>query len=126
MEHTTITSDIAASGLISSSKVEGTAVFNVECEKSGPADGLMTCKQSGHVAYAVMSFGGFLGLGEKRHPVPWGSLNYDRSKDGYVVSLSRDEPEAAPKLNPGEYDQLGERAYEETVCTHCKAEPCWL
>jgi hypothetical protein len=61
----------------------------------------MTCKQSGHVAYTVMSSGGFPGLGEKRHSVPWGSPNYDKSKDGYVVSLSRDEPEAAPNLNPG-------------------------
>jgi hypothetical protein len=86
------TSDTAASGLISSSKVEGSAVFCVKGEKLGSADDLMTCKQSGHVAYAVMSFGGFPGLGEKRHPLPWGSMNYDKSKDGYVVSLSRAEP----------------------------------
>jgi hypothetical protein len=64
------TNEIAASGLISSSKVEGTAVFNVEGEKLGSVDCLMIDKQSGQVAYAVMSFGGFLGLGEKRHPVP--------------------------------------------------------
>jgi sporulation protein YlmC with PRC-barrel domain len=120
------TSDIAASGLISSSKVEGTAVFNVEGEKLGSVDCLMIDKQSGQVAYAVMSFGGFLGLGEKRHPVPWGSMKYDKSKDGYVVSLSKDELEAAPNLNPGEYGQLGDRAYEETVYTHYKAEPYWL
>ena len=53
-------------------------------------------------------------------------MNHDRSRDGCVVSLSMDEPEAAQNLNPGEYGQLGERACEETVCTHCKAEPYWL
>jgi len=96
------TSDTAASGLISSSKVEGLAVFCVKGEKLCSAQCLMTCKQSGHVAYAVMSFGGFLGYGEKRYPVPWGLMNYDNSKDGYVVSLSGDELEAAPNLSPGE------------------------
>jgi len=96
------TSDTAASGLISSSKVEGLAVFCVKGEKLGSAQCLMTCKQSGHVAYAVMSFGGFLGHGVKRYPVPWGLMNYDNSKDGYVVSLSGDELEAAPNLSPGE------------------------
>jgi hypothetical protein len=69
MEHTMTTSDTAASWLISSSKVEGSAVFCVKAEKLCSVECLMTCKQSGHVAYAVMSFGGFLGLGEKRHPV---------------------------------------------------------
>lgn len=42
-------------------------------------------------------------------------MNHDRSRDGYVVSLPRDEPEAAPNLNSGEYGQLGERACEATV-----------
>ena len=55
--------DTAASGRVSSGEVEG--------EKPGSAGCLMTCKQSGHVAYAVMSFGGFPGLGEKRHTVSW-------------------------------------------------------
>jgi hypothetical protein len=53
-------------------------------------------------------------------------MNYDTSKDGYVVSLSKDELEAAPNLNPGDYGQLGDRAYEETIYTHYKAEPYWL
>lgn len=96
------TSDTAASGLISSSKVEGSAVFCVKGEKLCSAQCLMTCKQSGHVAYAVISFGGFLGHGVKRYPVPWGLMSHDNSKDGYVVSLSGDELEAAPNLSPGE------------------------
>ncbi len=119
-------SDAISQSLISSSKVEGTAVYNVEGEKLGTVDCVMIDKQSGQVAYAVMSFGGFLGLGEKRHPVPWQSMYFDKSKEGYVVSLSRDELEVAPNLNPGEYGQLGDRAYEETVYTHYKAEPYWL
>lgn len=122
----TTPSDIIAQKLVSSSKVQGTAVYNVGGEKLGTVDCVMINKHSGQVAYAVMSFGGFLGLGEKRHPVPWQSLNYDTSKDGYVVSLSRNDLEGAPSLDPGEFGQLGERAYEEMVYTHYKAEPYWL
>ncbi len=116
----------SSSGLISTSRVEGTAVFNADGEKLGTVECLMIDKTSGQVAYAVMAFGGFLGLGEKRHPMPWESMKYDREMDGYVVSLSKEELTAAPNLNPGEYGQLGDREYEETIYTHYKAEPYWL
>jgi len=94
----TTPSEITARGPVSSSKVQGTA------------DCVAIDKQSGHVACAVMSVGGFLSRGKKRHTVPWQSLKDDTSKDGYVVSLSRDELEGEPNLNSGEYGQLGDRA----------------
>jgi sporulation protein YlmC with PRC-barrel domain len=122
----TATLETNSRGLISSSKIEGTAVYNVDGEKLGTVECLMIDRAQGSVAYAVMSFGGFLGLGEKRHPVPWQSMTFDTSKEGYVVSLSKDELKAAPNLDPGEYGQLGERDYEEMVFTHYKAEPYWL
>src|SRR4051812_47349239 len=68
--------------LISSDKVEGTAVYNWAGEKLGSVYNLMIDKRSGHVAYAVMSFGGFLGMGSDYHPLPWDQLSYDRSKAG--------------------------------------------
>ncbi len=122
----TIALETTSRRLISSSKVEGTAVYNADGEKLGTVECLMIHKEKGSVAYAVMSFGGFLGLGEKRHPVPWQSMVYDTTKEGYVVNLSKDELKAAPNLDPGEYGQLGERDYEEMVFTHYKAEPYWL
>ena len=112
--------------LINSNKVEGTAVFNVQGERLGSIDCVMIDKQKGQVAYAVMAFGGFLGLGEKRHPVPWASMTYDTSKDGYVIPLSKEELKAAPTLDPDEYGQLGDPDYDATIYTHYKAEPYWL
>jgi sporulation protein YlmC with PRC-barrel domain len=61
-------------GLISSDKVEGTAVYNRQGEKLGSIHSVMIDKSSGKVAYAVMSFGGFLGIGDRYHPLPWNAV----------------------------------------------------
>lgn len=82
--------------LISSDKVTDTTVYNRNGETLGSIYGLMIDKISGRVAYAVMSFGGFLGIGERYHPLPWGTLTYDPARGGYVVDLSRDQLEDAP------------------------------
>ena len=83
--------------VISSDRVEGTAVYNTAGEKLGSIDDLMIDKYSGQVRYAVMEFGGFLGMGTDRYPLPWTVLKYDTSKDGYVVPLDKDKLEGAPR-----------------------------
>ncbi len=92
------------STLISSERVAGTEVYNPAGEHLGEIQEVMIDKQSGKVSYAVMSFGGFLGIGNKVHPLPWDSFHYDVDKGGYVVSLSRDQLEGAPTYEPGQDD----------------------
>lgn len=75
--------------LISSAKVEGTAVFGLEGEKLGTIDHFMVGKRDGRVRYAVMSFGGLFGLGENYHPLPWDQLTYDEDKGGYRVGIDK-------------------------------------
>lgn len=87
--------------LISSDKVDGTAVYATDGEKLGHIDHLMIGKRNGRVEYAVMSFGGFLGIGESYHPIPWDALDYDTDKDGYVVAIDKDKLETAPHYFPG-------------------------
>jgi len=82
--------------LIASDKVEGTAVYNRAGESLGSVYTVMIDKYSGQVAYAVMSFGGFLGIGERYHPLPWKALTYDTGLGGYVVDVSREQLERAP------------------------------
>lgn len=82
--------------LISSDKVEGTQVYSADGEKIGSIDHLMIGKRSGRVEYAVMSFGGFLGMGESYHPLPWDTLDYDTDKDGYVVDIDKNRLKEAP------------------------------
>jgi len=88
------------SRLISADKVEGTAVYNPADEKIGKIENIMIDKQSGKVAYAVMSFGGFLGIGDKHYPLPWSMLNYDTRRGGYVVNLDKKVLEGAPSYGP--------------------------
>ena len=101
--------------LISADKVVGTAVYNRQGEHLGSVYGLMLNKQKGHVAYAVMSFGGFLGIGESYHPLPWEVLTYDTRQDGYVIDLERRVLEAAPSFtrsNEPDWDTYGKTVDE--------------
>lgn len=93
--------------LIMSSRVTGTAVFNPAGERIGHIEDLSIHKVSGQVIYAVMSFGGFLGIGERFHPTPWSMLEYDVERNGYVVPLDKAALEAAPSLDRAELESLG-------------------
>jgi PRC-barrel domain len=88
--------------LISSSKVEGTAVYDRQGERLGTVSSFMVDKFTGQVAYAVMSFGGFLGMGQSCHPLPWKALTYDTGKGGYVVDLDKETLKAGPSYAAGQ------------------------
>ncbi|MEO8560332.1 MAG: PRC-barrel domain-containing protein, partial [Rhodospirillales bacterium] len=100
MDGTTRTVDkMTPNRLISADRVEGTAVYNRKGEKLGSIENVMIDKYSGHVAYAIMSFGGFLGIGDKQHPLPWSVLDYVPDQGGYVVDLDRDQLMKAPQID---------------------------
>jgi len=82
--------------LIASNKVEGTAVYDRQGNTLGEVQNFMVGKRSGRVAYAVMSFGGLLGVGASYYTLPWSSLDYDTEKGGYVVDLDKDRLAQAP------------------------------
>ncbi len=88
---------IETSSLIASDMVEGTSVFNRDDEKIGHIHNFMVNKHSGQVEYAVMSFGGFLGMGEDHYPIPWKKLKYVVARHGFVVDISKEKLAAAPK-----------------------------
>jgi sporulation protein YlmC with PRC-barrel domain len=112
--------------LISASKVEGTAVYNSKGEKLGTVETVMIDKLSGKVAYAVMSFGGFLGLGDKHHPLPWNVLKYDTGQDGYLVNLDKETLEKAPSFGPQETAQWGDDGWNRKVHEYYNATPYWV
>jgi hypothetical protein len=70
--------------LIGSDKVEGTAVYGANDTKIGSIERVMIDKMTGKVSYAVLSFGGFLGIGDDHYPLPWQSLKYDTNLGGYI------------------------------------------
>ena len=103
------------SPVISSDKVEGTPVYNGNGDKLGSIDDLMIDKRSGQVRYAVLEFGGFLGMGTDRYPLPWSMLKYDTKLDGYVVPVDKSQLEKAPRYSetetPEYSDEYGRKVY---------------
>jgi hypothetical protein len=91
--------DRETGNLIGSDKVEGTAVYGAENQKIGSIQRVMIDKQSGKVSYAVLSFGGFLGIGDDYYPLPWQSLKYDTSLGGYRTGITENQLKGAPKYN---------------------------
>src|SRR3954469_20295046 len=88
--------------LIASNKVEGTAVYNRQGERLGEVYNFMVNKRSGQAAYAVLSFGGLLGMGGTYYPLPWNALTYDTNQGGYVVDIDKDRLSNAPSYRSGE------------------------
>ena len=107
-------STTTASAVISSDHVEGTKVYNTRGDKLGSIDDLMIDKVSGQVRYAVLEFGGFLGMGTERYPLPWNMLKYDTAKEGYNVPLNKNHQENATRY-PSEQRPDYDDAYGRRV-----------
>jgi hypothetical protein len=108
--------------LISSNDVDGTDVYGADRNKIGAIDHLMIEKSSGRVAYAVMSFGGFLGLGESHYPLPWNALRYDVELDGYITGVTEDQVKNAPRYEERSY---ANRDWETRTHDHYRAPYYW-
>ena len=106
-----------ANPVISSKKVEGTTVYNAAGDKLGSIDDLVIDKSSGLVRYVALEFGGFLGIGTERYPLPWAKLSYNTELDGYVVPVSKEELEGAPNYPVGQAPDYSEE-YGRRVYSH--------
>jgi hypothetical protein len=108
--------------LISSQDVEGVSVYGPGDTKVGEIDHLIIDKRSGRVTYAVMSFGGFLGLGHSHYPIPWAALKYDPSVQGFRTGVTEAQLRNAPEFTD---DAWGDRSWEEKTHQHYGATPYW-
>ena len=125
----TVNADLTAretASLIAADKVDGTDVRNPQGESLGTIERVMLDKVSGKVAYAVMRFGGFLGVGADRHPIPWNLLRYDTGVGGYVLNLSSSQLQGAPRLDD-DFDRgsFSDREWREPLYRHYGATPYW-
>ena len=87
--------------LIGAHKVEGANVYDRTGRHLGAIHTIMVDKVSGQVAYVVLAFGGFLGLGETHHPLPWNALSYSTDLGGYVVDIEPGVLAGAPTQGVG-------------------------
>jgi PRC-barrel domain len=111
--------------LIGSDKVQGTPVYRSNGERGGTIDRVMIDKLSGKVAYAVMSFGGFMGIGEDYYPLPWSLLTYNERLDGYEVNVSEQQLKGAPKYSKHDTWDWSDRARDRKVYAYYDVTPFW-
>ena len=109
--------------LIASDRVSGTDVYDAHGDKIGYVERFFIEKVSGRAVYALMSFGGFLGVGEDHYPIPWGRLRYDTVLGGYRVDLTEKDLEDAPKWIDGE--PIVDSAWDARVHAHYGVPPWW-
>ena len=112
--------------LIGSDKVEGTNVYRSNGDKIGEIERVMIDKMTGKVAYAVMSFGGFLGIGEDYYPVPWSLLKYNERLGGYEVNITDQQLSGAPKYGANENWDWSDRNRSQKVFDYYKVPYYWL
>jgi sporulation protein YlmC with PRC-barrel domain len=110
--------------LIASDKVEGTAVRNSAGDKVGTIERVMIDKRSGKVAYAVMTFGGFLGMGQDYVTLPWHVLRYSEDLDAYELNVTADQLRGAPRFG-GTWDNDISRDWERDIHSYYGVDPYW-
>jgi len=109
--------------LISAEKVRGTNLYNRAGDDLGSVENVMIDKPSGKVAYAVIAFGGFLGMGQERRALPWSVLHYDTNLGGYVSDAADDVLRSTPDF---EDDDYGDRVWGTRLHEHFGVPPYWL
>ena len=120
-----MTTQAGHTSAIRASKVIGTNVYNGAGEKIGKVEDVVLDKQSNNIMFAVVGFGGFLGINEKFHPLPWSTLDYQKGKEGYIVNLTKEQLQSAPA---DEIDQLTKNdgdGLRDSVYDYYKAPRYW-
>ena len=109
---------------IRAKKVIGTAVKDKSGSKIGVIEDVVLDKESNNIMFAVVGFGGFLGMNEKYHPVPWETLDYDETEGAYLVNYSKAQLEAAPA---GSIEELtrDDGGFRERTYEYYKAPRTW-
>ena len=110
------------SPMISSKDIAGTAVYGKDRSVVGNIDHLIIRKETGEVVFAVMNFGGFLGLGTGQYPIPWKKLEFDIAWDGYVTDLIEEDVKNAPEPPSDWYTN---RQWEANAFAHYQVPVYW-
>jgi hypothetical protein len=109
---------IGPNRVIAASRVQGTAVTNPAHENLGSIRDVVLDKYEGAVRYAVLEFGGFLGLGSKLFALPWELLKYDARENAYVLNVPKDVLKAAPGFNSDDWPDMGAVEFDDSLRRH--------
>jgi len=113
------------SSVLSSNDIIGTKVRNLEGENIGHIEELVLDMNSGTIRYAVLSFGGFLGIGDKMFAVPWKSLGYSDAEDMFILDAHKDRLKNAPGFDKDHWPSFTDTKYGATVHEYYGVPPWW-
>lgn len=111
--------------VLSASTLAGDDVRNVAGEDLGKIDEIMIDIPSGRIAYAVLSFGGFLGLGDKLFAVPWSALKVDEDEKCFILNVDRRTIEQAPGFNKDNWPDMSDQTFGAEISAYYRVEPYW-
>jgi sporulation protein YlmC with PRC-barrel domain len=111
---------------IQASRVIGTDVYNTEGQHIGTIEDVMLDKTTNSIMFAVIGFGGFLGIGEKYHAIPWSTLDYEPHRGGYVVPFTREQLKAAPVHDINELTGADGYKARDASYSYYKVRPYWV
>lgn len=111
---------------IRASRVIGTDVYSMTGDKIGEIEDVMLNKLDNQIMFAIVGFGGFLGMGEKFHAIPWASLDYEKDKGGYVVPFTEKQLKDAPAHSLNELTENDGEAARDSAFDYYKVERYWV
>ena len=111
--------------VLSAATLAGDAVRNRAGEDLGKVDELMVDIPSGRIAYAVLSFGGFLGMGNKLFAVPWNALQVDEDEHCFILDMDKRTLEAAPGFDKDNWPDMADTAWGSEIFRYYNTTPYW-
>jgi sporulation protein YlmC with PRC-barrel domain len=111
--------------VLSASTLAGDRVINAEGEGIGKIDEIMIDTLTGRVAYAVLSFGGFLGMGDKLFAIPWNLLSLDEDNKTFRLDVDRETLKKAPGFDKNNWPDMTDRSWGSAIYKYYRSEPYW-
>lgn len=110
---------------LSTSSINGTDVVNLQGKDVGHIEDIMIDLSTGHVAYAVLSFGGLLGVGNKLFAVPFESFTIDQDDEKFILDVDKDRLKDAPGFDKNDWPETSDRTFQTEVYTYYNVDPYW-
>ena len=113
-------------GIVSASRIIGEAVVNRQDENLGKIHELVFDAQDGHLAYAVLSFGGFMGMGNKLFAMPWKAFEFAKTENKLVLNVDKEKLKTAPGFDQdAKWPDFADRTWGNTIYKYYGYEPYW-
>lgn len=111
--------------VLAAETLQGDDVINQQGEKLGSIEDIMLDVRSGKVAYAVLSFGGILGMGDKLFAIPWAALTLDADRKCFVLDVPKDRLQNAPGFDKDHWPSMADQSWATQVYSYYNQEPYW-